>query len=303
MKILNIGSLNLDKVFRVNQIVSPKETILADQFEILCGGKGLNQSIALARAGVDVYHVGAIGYDGEILCSLLSENSVDISGIRRIKEPSGQAIIQVDENGQNAIVVYGGTNQMLEDSDVDIAMERMEAGDYLLLQNEISPLQLAYAIERAHEKGMKVIFNFSPVTDLCFTYPLYMIDYFIFNEIEGKYLSGSATEDPEEVLNILKVKYPASAIVLTVGEHGAYYQDHTKRIYCPGYPANVVDTTAAGDTFCGYFLASIMNGATEENALLYANLAGALAVEKVGAAVSIPTMEEVMEKYKEVSGI
>lgn len=296
MKILNIGSLNLDKVFGVKQIVSRKETILADRFEILCGGKGLNQSVALARAGASVCHAGAVGFDGEGLRELLKKEGVDVARIRHIKAPNGQAIIQVDEKGQNAIIVFGGTNQMLEDKDIDQAFEGMEAGDYLLLQNEISPEQTGRAIRKAHEMRMKVAFNLSPVTDACAGYPLELVDYFIINEVEGRYLSGCETGNPEEMLDILTARYPSAAVVLTVGEQGVYYCHGEKRIHCPGYPARVVDTTAAGDTFCGYFLAGIMKGDSEERALIRANMAGALAVEKSGAAVSIPTIAEVIEE-------
>lgn len=299
MKILNFGSLNLDRAYRVSKIVRPKETILVHKYEVFYGGKGLNQSVALARAGADVYHGGAVGIDGNELATFLKEQGVDTSLICHLDAPNGHAVIQIDEYGQNSIIVYGGANQMLNKENVDRLFLRMKAGDFLLIQNETS--QVEYAMIKAKELKMKIAFNCSPITDSILTYPLHLVDYFIVNEIEGKYISECITDNPEDILNSFRKKYSSAAMVLTVGEQGAYYIDSTTRLHCQAFPTTLVDTTGAGDTFCGYFLAGLMKDQPIEKALRVANLAASLAVRKQGAADSIPFMDEVemMEKnYK-----
>ena len=287
--------MNLDRVYDVQHIVSPGETAAAKGFKVQCGGKGLNQSIALARAEMKVLHVGAVGNDGEILIERLKREGVEVTGICRLKEPSGHAVIQVDENGQNAILVHGGANQLIEQEKVEKAIEEREQGDYLLLQNETS--LIAFAMEKAHAKGLKIFFNFSPVTETIYDYPLHLVNCFLVNETEGKSLSGCCSNDPYEVLESFSKKYPQASIVLTVGEKGAFFRKGAgKIIYSPGFPVKAVDTTAAGDTFCGYFLAGLLKEMSVEHALRLANMAGAMAVEKEGAADSIPVYAEVQRR-------
>ncbi len=291
MRILNIGSLNLDKVYDVAEFVTAGKTILAENFASYCGGKGLNQSIALAKAGARVFHAGAIGPDGMALKEKLEKSGVDVSLIRTSEIPTGHAIIQVNAQGQNSIIVYGGANRTITQGDIDCALESFGSGDLLLLQNETS--NTAYAMQAAKKKGMLVAFNASPVTPEMMDYPLSLVDYFLINETEGQVLSGTQSTADEDILDAMARRYDA-AIVFTVGSRGAYYQKGNDRFYCRACEVPVVDTTAAGDTFCGYFLAGIAQGISAQQALSCAGAAGGLAVSKKGASDSIPEKGEVL---------
>ena len=162
MKIMNLGSLNLDKVYAVRHFVQAGETVLADRCEVHCGGKGLNQSIALAKAGAEVLHLGKIGPDGTALEQILSCSGVDVSLLLPSENDSGHAIIQVNTDGQNSIIVYGGANQEITPAEIDQALTRMCAGDLFLTQNETSCVP--YALQKAKKVGLKTVFNPSPIT-------------------------------------------------------------------------------------------------------------------------------------------
>lgn len=299
MRILNFGSLNIDHVYAVDHIVTPGETVPSKDLKLFCGGKGLNQSIALARAGVLVYHAGCIGSDGVMLKAILSENGVNTEKITVINSKSGHAIIQVDKSGQNSILLFGGANQKITDKKVDEVLESFEAGDILLLQNEIN--NLAYIMKKAHEKGMQIALNPSPIDEkLVNEMPLDLVTYFLLNEIEGMEITGKAA--PQEILDSLLEKYPNSKVVLTLGSDGVLYKSCEKYAEHGIYNVKVADTTAAGDTFTGYFLASTIEGRTVEESLKRASMASAIAVSRNGASASIPHRQEVdsfeVEKYK-----
>ena len=290
MRILNMGSLNLDRVYDVRHFVTPGETILAQGFGMFCGGKGLNQSVALARAGAQVYHAGAVGAEGEELLELLRGAGADVSLVCRLPEATGHAIIQLEPGGQNSIIVYGGANQSLTSEYIERALAHFTAGDLLLVQNETSGV--AFAMQAAKARGMLVAFNASPITPELFDYPLHQVDYFLINEVEGRALAGAENEAYGPVLDTLRNKYEA-AVVLTVGSEGAYYQKGAVRLHMGICDVPVVDTTAAGDTFCGYFIASLAKGMDARQALEYASRASSLAVSRKGAANSIPEWQEV----------
>lgn len=183
MKILNLGSLNLDKVYSVDSFVQPGQTIRASGYEIFCGGKGLNQSVAIASAGVQVYHLGMVGLDGGILRNQLKARNVNMKYLSCADCDSGHAVIQVTPSGQNCIIVNGGANLCIEEKHVDEALSDFAAGDIFLAQNETSCV--AYAIKAAHKKGIKVAYNPSPVTQELLQYPLELVDILILNENEG----------------------------------------------------------------------------------------------------------------------
>lgn len=289
MKVLNLGSLNLDRVYQVDHFVRGQETISAQSYSENAGGKGLNQSIALARAGAEVMHLGAVGRDGQWLCDLMRENGVDVHLVQIVEGASGHAVIQLVQ-GQNSILVCGGANQKIGPEQVRQALAECGTGDVLLLQNETS--SVVEAIRMAKEKGMTVAFNASPITDGMAAYPMDQVDLFFVNEGEGMVLAGTDRPDPEQVLDALRKKYKAG-VVLTLGGDGAYYQDRDVRLYQPAFSVPVVDTTGAGDTFTGYFLANLHRGTAE--ALRIAAAAGALAVGTRGAAPGIPTAGQVAE--------
>lgn len=222
MRVLNIGSLNLYYVYNLDHIVQPGETEASYELNVHLGGKGMNQTVALAKAGVDVYHGGMIGEDGQPFLDACKEFGVHAEYIRQTDTKSGHAIIQIDKNAQNSILLYGGANQQLTSEYIDTVLADFGAEDILLLQNEVN--MLPYIVNRAHEKGMTIALNPSP-----------------FNE-----------------------------------------------------KLHAVDTTAAGDTFTGYFLAGLCEGLPIPEVLKMSAKASSIAVSRAGAVPSIPFREEVM---------
>jgi ribokinase len=296
MKILNFGSLNIDYFYQVEHLVLPGETISSDNLTITAGGKGLNQSIALSKAGITPFHAGAIGKsDGHMLKDFLDKNGVNTDFIEVLPGSSGHAIIQVDQYGQNCIVLFGGTNQQIDHAFVDSVLESFGNGDIILLQNEIS--SIAYIMERAHKRGMKIYFNPSPANSKLCEYPMHYVDTLMLNEVEGEQLAGQNNVD--YILDSLIEKYPKIKIVLTLGERGVAYADNNRREHCGIYKSNVVDTTAAGDTFTGHFIACVAKGRDIKYSLKFASAAASIAVSRFGAACSIPSYEEVESLIKE----
>ncbi len=289
MKILNFGSCNIDYVYNVDHTVRAGETLSAESLELFAGGKGLNQSIALARAGAAVYHAGCIGTDGELLRRTLAESGVDVSCLKTAEQKSGHAIIQLDKNGENCIIVYRGTNGCIEKDYIDGVLSRFAAGDFLVLQNEIS--NTAYLIERAAACGLVTVFNPSPFLPELKTLPLDKIAYLILNETEAQGFFGTC--EAGEISEEIKRAYPRLRVVLTLGSRGSCYIDREGCTPCPAFSVPVVDTTAAGDTFTGFFVAEIAAGTNPTAAMRIASAASALAVSKKGAAPSIPPMAEV----------
>lgn len=288
MKIYNLGSLNIDYVYRVDHFVRAGETLSSANMEVFPGGKGLNQSIALARAGAEVIHGGVIGKDGAFLEELLTENGV-ISRIETKTNPTGHAIIQVDAAGQNCILLYGGTNQMVDEAYARQFLHDAAPGDLLLLQNEVSSLPAIFAV--AAEKKLDIAFNPSPFSEKLLRLPLGQVKWWLCNEIEGEALFGSS--DPDTIAANFRSLYPGSNLVLTLGERGCLLANADGVIYQPAIKTEVVDTTAAGDTFTGFFLQAVTSGVSAENTLLTASKAAAIAVSRRGASASIPTKEEV----------
>jgi ribokinase len=296
MKVLNFGSLNVDYFYQVEHLVLPGETISSDDLRITTGGKGLNQSIALSKAGIKPFHGGAIGKaDGAMLKDFLDNNGVNVDFIETFDGPSGHAIIQVDQYGQNCIVLFGGTNQQIDHAFADRVLSNFDNGDIILLQNEIS--STAYIMEMANKRGMKIYFNPSPANSKLSEYPIHYVDTLILNEVEGEQLAGQ--NNVNYILDSLIDKYPKTKIVLTLGERGVAYADKDKREYCGIYENTVVDTTAAGDTFTGYFIGCAAKGMDIKHSLKFASAAASIAVSRLGAACSIPSLEEVESFMKE----
>lgn len=289
MKILNFGSLNIDKVYAVEEIVKGGETIDSVSFSESVGGKGLNQSIAVAKAGGNIMHAGCVGKDGEILLQALKDNNVDTSLIKTVETASGQAIIQVDKHGQNCIILFHGANYEVDKAYIDEVMQDFVQGDILILQNEISNID--YIIEVAKAKQMKIYLNPSPINENLNKYNMQAIDGIFVNEHEGAYLADK--EKVEDILDSLASKYPELEIILTFGDKGAYYRHKDINIFQPAYKVDAVDTTAAGDTFTGYFIALRQQGKYIEESLQKASKASSITVSRKGASISIPKIAEV----------
>lgn len=294
MKIINFGSLNIDKVCSVEEFVQPGETIMATGYSVNAGGKGLNQSVAAARAGAQVLHAGAVGSDGLFLKEILVDAGADVSCLRVMDTESGCAFIEVNSKGQNRIIVSAGTNRMYTEEYIKNVLEKAEAGDFVLLQNEIN--MVGEIIRLSHEKGCRVVFNASPIPGKPEELPLELVDIFMVNELEAAALAGPSTEgDFRDILKALQKKYPKAAIVMTLGKEGVFYGYKEEFYSHPIFKVNAVDTTAAGDTFCGYFLAALCAEKSVETALREASAASAMAVSAKGAAPSIPVHSAVEE--------
>ena len=296
MKVLNFGSLNIDMVYSVDHVVRPGETTASAELRYFCGGKGLNQSVALARAGVEVCHAGCVGADGGRLISLLLDNGVDTSLITESESPSGHAIIQVDRDGQNSILLFGGANMEITPEQIENAVGNFSAGGRLFLQNEINGI--SEIIGAAHERGLEIVFNPSPFGAEILSYPLENIDWFVVNETEAEELTGET--EPEKILGAFSQKFPRASVLLTLGADGAFCRTKDGTFYCKIFSVPVVDTTAAGDTFLGFFFAMLERFGAER-ALKIASAASAVAVSRPGASASIPTLDEV-KKFLEERG-
>lgn len=289
-RILNLGSLNVDYVYRMERIVGPGETLASTAFSQGAGGKGLNQSIALARAGAEVCHAGCLGRDSDWLRERLEAEHVDTTRLRANDQPAGHAIIQVDSAGRNAILLYGGANLALQPYQLPFLYEGFGTGDWFLTQNETSCVP--EALSTAYTRGLTVCFNPAPMHAAVAGYPLSIVDWLVVNEHEGRELSGGTT--PAEILRGLRRLSPHACLVLTLGATGAWSSPpRGDPVFVAPPVVQPVDTTAAGDTFIGYLLAASMRGATLQAALELACRAGAVCVTRPGAAASIPHRRDV----------
>lgn len=295
MKILNYGSANIDYVYQVDHLVAPGETISSNALITTSGGKGLNQSVALAKAGGLVYHAGVIHpTEGSFLKELMEKSGVHTEYLNFSQTVSnGHAIIQVDSSGQNSIILYPGTNFTNTKEQIDQTLTHFSNEDFLVLQNEINHLD--YILEQARRKGMTIFLNPSPITPSLTSLPLQSVDYFILNELEASALTNHPlSSDKNLLLEGLHQRFPKAKIILTLGEKGSVYWDSQNCYSQPIYSVQTVDTTAAGDTFTGYFIASLSHGNSPKESLNLAAKASALTVSKSGAADSIPFLDTVL---------
>jgi ribokinase len=291
MKMVVFGSLNIDKVYSLEHFVRPGETISAMKMEQFCGGKGFNQAVALARAGKDVYFAGAVGTDGQMLLDALAADGIHDQYIKRTDGASGHAVIQVDTKGQNCIIILPGANGEITQADVDTVLADFDKGDLIVLQNEITCV--SYILKKAAEKGMIVALNPSPYDDRIAEYDMNCVTYLLVNEVEGEQVTGCT--QPDAIAAKLKELYPGMNLVLTLGSRGAIFCGADGSRHATGiYRSNAVDTTAAGDTFTGFFLAGITSHGDGELALKTASVASGISVSRKGASPSIPKAEEVL---------
>lgn len=288
MKVFNFGSINIDHVYSVDHFVQPGQTISSENYHQFHGGKGCNQSVALARAGANVMHVGKIGADGAWIRQRLADCGADVSLITTCDAPTGHAVIQVSSAGENSIIIHGGANQQLDDVDVESGLKNCGPEDFVLTQNETSSVECL--LRSASDRGLFVIFNPAPMTEAVKDYLLDGVSLFIVNETEGQGLVGARAV--EKIIEGMRLRFPSAKLLLTLGERGAVYCDQNLEIHVPAEKVVAVDTTSAGDTFIGYFLAGLAKQLDPETCLRYASRAASLCVQRHGAAYSIPTRFE-----------
>lgn len=285
MSIVNFGSINIDHVYQVPHFVQPAETLSSKTYSKGLGGKGLNQSVALLRAGASVLHVGCVAADDAWLKQQLLGLSLNLEAVACIDEPTGHAVIQIDESGENCILLHAGANHCLTLSMVDAALARADVA-WVLLQNETNLVD--QIITQAHHAGKKIAFNPAPCHAALAELPLHLIDTLIVNEVEAVQLTGQA--DLDAALNTLHAR--VKNVVLTLGGDGVRYLGEAGAFYVPAQKVEVVDTTAAGDAFIGYYLAGLMNHLSVVDALNQATQAAAITVTHLGAAGTIPFLND-----------
>jgi ribokinase len=292
MNILVFGSLNIDLIFSVDHIVLPGETIAGVSLVRSAGGKGATQAAALAKAGMPVFMAGKIGGDGKFLLELLASYGVNTDQVKIYEGATGQALIQVGVDGQNAIVLYAGGNGAIVPDEIDGVIKKFDPGDLIILQNEIP--HLAHIMGAAKKQGLRICLNPSPYHEGIKTAPLDTADMFFVNEIEGAALAEMPPQtSPPVILDKLVKQFPAAEIILTAGKDGAYYGRGEERARGEIIDLPVVDTTGAGDTFSGYFIAARTKGLPVEEAIHLACKAASIAVSREGAMEAIPFAAEV----------
>lgn len=285
MTIYNLGSINADHIYNVPHLPRPGETLSASSFVTGLGGKGINQSVAAALAGAKVVHIGAVGLDGGWAVEQISDYGIDAQFIRKIDTPTGHAIVNVDQRGENAIVVFSGANNCQNIDQIQKALRDAKAGDILLLQNETTLQDRAAKI--AFDRGMKVIYSAAPFSVEAIKSVMENTTILLMNKVESDQL---CTELETELLDI-----PISDIIVTKGSDGADWLNTSteKTTHVTSFPVSAIDTTAAGDTFAGYFAAGLDQGLNVKDAMVLGSAAAAIKVTRMGTADAIPVRSDV----------
>ncbi len=289
MAILNFGSINWDHVYQVPHFVRPGETLGSTCYTKVLGGKGANQSVALARAGAQVAHIGCVATGDSAIDLLKAENIDTLLVHERDDAATGHAIIQVNDEGENAIVLFAGANHKLSETQIDAALEGAADDDWVLLQNETNDIE--GIVSKARKRGLKIAFNPAPMDMQLTRRLLGKIDLLIVNEVEVRDLTEK--DDVDTGADAIIAQHPELKLVVTLGKDGVRYYAAEERLARDGFKVDAIDTTAAGDTFIGYFLAVYCDSADVERGLEQASAAAALCVTRAGAIPAIPSLTEV----------
>lgn len=300
-KVVVIGSLNMDLVTRAPRLPRGGETLIGQSFATVSGGKGANQAVAAARLGAQVSMVGCVGSDayGEELRGALMVEQIDCQAVSTVEGSSGVALIVVDDNSQNAIVIVAGANGALTPQVIDRFDAVLQAADVIICQLEVPDATVGHALKRGRELGKIVILNPAPASRALPADWYASIDYLIPNESEASALSGLPVDSlaSAETAATRLIALGAGKVIITLGAQGSMFANGTGFEHFPAPTVKAVDTTAAGDTFVGGFAAALASGKTEAEAIRFGQVAAALSVTRAGAQPSIPTLSEV-QAYK-----
>ncbi|MDU9028773.1 ribokinase [Pseudomonas mediterranea] len=296
-KVVVIGSLNMDLVTRAPRLPRGGETLIGESFSTIAGGKGANQAVAAARLGAQVSMVGCVGSDayGQELRGALLAEGIDCQAVSVVEGASGVALIVVDDNSQNAIVIVAGANGALTPEVLDGFDKVLQGADVIICQLEVPDATVGHALKRGRELGKIVILNPAPASRALPADWYACVDYLIPNESEAAMLSGLAVDSLEtaEAAAAQLIAAGAGKVVVTLGAQGLMFANGSSFEHFPAPRVKAVDTTAAGDTFVGGFAAALANGKSEVDAIRFGQVAAALSVTRVGAQPSIPTLLEV----------
>ncbi|NTZ93870.1 ribokinase [Pseudomonas koreensis] len=292
-----IGSLNMDLVTRAPRLPKGGETLIGHSFATVSGGKGANQAVAAARLGAQVAMVGCVGNDdyGVQLRDALLAEQIDCQAVSTVADSSGVALIVVDDNSQNAIVIVAGANGAMTPAVIDRFDAVLQAADVIICQLEIPDATVGHALKRARELGKTVILNPAPASRPLPADWFTAIDYLIPNESEAAALSGLPVDSLEAAESAASqlIAMGAGKVIVTLGAQGSLFANGKDFEHFPAPKVKAVDTTAAGDTFVGGFAAALASGKSEAEAIRYGQVAAALSVTRAGAQPSIPTMSDV----------
>lgn len=298
-KVTIVGSLNVDTTLRIKRMPLPGETLAAEGKSSAAGGKGANQAVSAARSGAQTAFIGEVGKDnsGQMMLDEMKANGIDVAGIRENDQVgTGTASILLDENGQNSILIYGGANQQLSPTDVEAAKDKITAADFVVAQFETPQAATLRAFQLAKANGVTTILNPAPAQKID-PEVLKLTDLIIPNKTESAELTGVIITDETSML-ISAAKFAQMGVrnlIITVGAKGAFYCTQDGYSFIPAFKVNAVDTTAAGDTFIGALSSQLKPDMSNiEKALVYAQRASSLAVQKMGALPSIPTREQIL---------
>lgn len=285
MAIWNLGSINADMVYALPHLPGAGETLAATGLDQFLGGKGANMSVAAARAGSVVHHIGAVGPEGGWAVARLMEYGVDTRHIASLDQPTGHAIIAVDPSGENQIILFPGANRAIGQDQIGQALSAANAGDMLVLQNETN--MQAEAAQMAQDLGLKVAYAAAPFDAKAVQALLPFLDLLFLNEVEAQQLQQATGKAPDGL--------GIADVIVTLGARGArHYSSMTSLVQdVPALPVTAIDTTGAGDTFTGYVLSALDRGLPMPQALALAARAAALMVMRHGTADVIPDLKEV----------
>ncbi|KQV13034.1 ribokinase [Pseudomonas sp. Root329] len=296
-KVVVIGSLNMDLVTRAPRLPRGGETLIGESFATVSGGKGANQAVAAARLGAQVSMVGCVGSDayGEELRGALLAEQIDCQAVSTVDDSSGVALIVVDDNSQNAIVIVAGANGALTPAVIDRFDAVLQAADVIICQLEVPDATVGHALKRGRELGKTVILNPAPASRPLPADWYASIDYLIPNESEASALSGLPVDSlaSAETAATRLIAMGAGKVIITLGAQGSLFANGKGFEHFPATKVKAVDTTAAGDTFVGGFAAALAAGKSEADAIRFGQIAAALSVTRAGAQPSIPTLFDV----------